>query len=178
MAAHNRSCGGRPVASRGALCAVACFVLTKGGVNLGRRIRSADKLCKAGCQGWQQARNFRIVCGRRCVRWYEKFLAEGDLPDGDPNEALFTKIETLSLTAGDAVSLEVFEQQLAKCGIGNPHCPHCGSEGWRVKQRDRTVQTRRGLDVPLDEQEYYCPGCRRAFFPSVQSSGPGPGRGL
>lgn len=109
---------------------------------------------------------------REAVR---KVLAEGGLPDGDPSEALFTRIETLALTAGDAVSLEVFEQQLAECGLGNPHCPHCGFEGQRVKQQDRTVQTRRGLRVPLNEQEHYCPGCRRAFFPSVQSSGTGRG---
>ena len=37
------------------------------------------------------------------------------------------------------------------------------------------LQSRRGLDVPLSEQECYCPGCRRAFFPSVQSSGAGRG---
>lgn len=106
---------------------------------------------------------FRLAV-REAVR---KVLAEGDLPEGDASEALFTQIETLALTAGDAVSLEVFEQQIAEHGFGTPHCPHCGFEGQRVKQRDRTVQTRRGLDVPLNEQECYCPGCRRAFFPEV-----------
>ncbi len=102
-----------------------------------------------------------------------KVLAEGDLPAAGQEEAQFTTIETLALAAGDAVSLEVFEQQLAESGMGPPHCPHCGFEGQRIKQRDRTVQTRRGLEVPLSEQECYCPGCRRAFFPSVQSFGPG-----
>ena len=106
----------------------------------------------------------------------QKVLAEGDLPDTEEGEARFTTIETLALAAGDAVSLEVFEQQLAESGMGPPHCPRCGFEGKRIKQRERTVQTRRGLDVPVKEQECYCPGCRRAFFPSVQ--GPGPGRGL
>ena len=106
----------------------------------------------------------------------QKVLAEGDLPGAEDGEARFTTIETLALAAGDAVSLEVFEQQLAECGLGPPHCPHCGFEGQRIKQRERTVKTRRGLDVPLSEQECYCPGCRRAFFPSLQS--PGSGRGL
>ena len=106
----------------------------------------------------------------------QKVLAEGDLPEaGEEGEARFTTIETLALAAGDAVSLEVFEQQLAECGMGPPHCPHCGFEGQRAKQCQRTVQTRRGLDVPLSEQECYCPGCRRAFFPAVQSSGAGRG---
>jgi hypothetical protein len=114
---------------------------------------------------------------RRAVREaLQKVLAEGDVPEAEEGEARFTTIESLALVAGDAVSLEVFEQQLAESGMGPPHCPRCGFEGKRIKQRERTVQTRRGLDVPLSEQECYCPGCRRAFFPSVQS--PGSGRGL
>jgi hypothetical protein len=113
---------------------------------------------------------------RRAVREaLQKCLAEGDLPEGEKGEAQFTTIETLALAAGDAVSLEVFEVQLAESGMGPPHCPHCGFEGRRIKQRDRTLQTRRGLDVPLREQECYCPGCRRAFFPSSQSARPGRG---
>ena len=99
-----------------------------------------------------------------------KVLAEGDLPEPEEGEARFTTIETLALAAGDAVSLEVFEQQLAERGLGPPHCPHCGFEGQRARQRERSVQTRRGLNVPLSEQECYCPGCRRAFFPGSQTS--------
>ena len=94
----------------------------------------------------------------------KKVLAEGGLPEGEAGEAKFTTIETLA-------SLEVFEQQLAESGMGPPHCPRCGFEGKHIKQHDRSLQTRRGLDVPLSEPECYCPGCRRAFFPSVQSIG-------
>ena len=113
---------------------------------------------------------------RRAVREaVRKCLAEGDLPQPQEGEARFTTIETLALAAGDAVSLEVFEQQLAESGMGPPHCPRCGFEGKRIKQRDRSVQTRRGLEVPLREQECYCPGCRRAFFPSLADSGAGRG---
>ena len=105
----------------------------------------------------------------------QKVLAEGDLPETQEGEAQFTTIEALALAAGDAVSLEVFEQQLAESGMGPPHCPRCGFEGQRVRQRERRLQTRRGLEVPLREQECYCPGCRRAFFPSVPNSGAGRG---
>ena len=105
----------------------------------------------------------------------QKVSADGDLPEAEEGEARFTTIETLALAAGDAISLEVFEQQLAESGMGPPHCPRCGFEGKRIKQRERRLQSRRGLDVPLSEQECYCPGCRRAFFPSVQSSGSGRG---
>ena len=111
---------------------------------------------------------------RRAVREaVQKVLADGDLPEVQEGEACFMTIETLALAAGDAVSLEVFEQQLAESGMGPPHCPRCGFEGQRVKQRQRTLQTRRGLKVPLSEQECYCPGCRRAFFPSVPGAGAG-----
>jgi len=120
-------------------------------------------------EGFQQRLRLAV---REALR---KVLAEGDLPEAEEGEARFTTIETLALAAGDAVSLEVFEQQLAECGLGTPHCPHCGFEGQRARQRERTVQTRRGLDVPLSEQECYCPGCRRAFFPAVQNSGVGRG---
>jgi hypothetical protein len=113
---------------------------------------------------------------RRAVREaVQKCLAEGDLPEAEEGEARFTTIETLALAAGDAVSLEVFEQQLAESGMGPPHCPRCGFEGQRVRQRERRLQTRRGLEVPLREQECYCPGCRRAFFPSLPNSGAGRG---
>ncbi|MEX2173195.1 MAG: hypothetical protein WD872_02460 [Pirellulaceae bacterium] len=84
-------------------------------------------------------------------------LKEGDLPPAEEGEARFTTIETLALAAGDAISLEVFEQQVAECGLGNPHCPRCGFEGRRLKQRERTVQTRRGLNVPLSETHAYLP---------------------
>jgi hypothetical protein len=113
---------------------------------------------------------------RQAVRkTLQECLSEGGLPGAAEGEARFTSIETLALAAGDAISLEVFEQQLAESGMGPPHCPHCGFEGRRIKQRRRSVQTRRGLDVPLSEPECYCPGCRRAFFPSLPSVGSGRG---
>jgi hypothetical protein len=99
----------------------------------------------------------------------QKVLAEGDLPERS-GEALFTIMEDLALDAGDAVSLEFFEQQLAELAADKPPadcCPQCGRVGQQVKRRERKITTRRGLPVPLPERECYCPGCRRAFFPSA-----------
>lgn len=96
-----------------------------------------------------------------------KVLAEGDLPEGESDEALFTKIESVALLAGDAVSLEVFEQRLSEWTSESSVCPDCGGPGCRAKKHERAIQTRRGLHVPLTEQECYCARCRRAFFPSV-----------
>ena len=97
----------------------------------------------------------------------KKVLAEGDLPTPPEGEALFTTIENLALAAGDAASLEFFAQQLPKGVDGPPQCPHCGGAGQHSKERERVLKTRRGLQTPLSEPQCYCPGCRRAFFPSV-----------
>lgn len=108
----------------------------------------------------------------------EKVLAEGDLPEGADGAALFTVIEDLALAAGDAVSLEVFEQKLAELTAGEQSavcCPQCGRAGQQVKKRAREITTRRGLAVPLPERECYCTGCRRSFFPSASSARAGRG---
>lgn len=100
----------------------------------------------------------------------QKVLAEGDLPERAEGAALFTVIEDLALTAGDAVSLEVFSQQLAELSADEKPvdcCPTCGRVGQQAKRRERDITTRRGLPVPLPERACYCPGCRRAFFPSA-----------
>ena len=104
------------------------YVINRG-VTLGRGTRLSGKMRNGGSQGWQQSNNFRTVCVGRFARRCKKCLAEGDLPEAEEGEARFTTIETLALAAGDAVSLEVFEQQLAESGMGPPHCPHCGFEG-------------------------------------------------
>jgi len=56
---------------------------------------------------------------RRAVREaVQKCLAEGDLPEVPQGESRLTTIEALALAAGDAVSLEVFDQQSAESGTG------------------------------------------------------------
>lgn len=74
-----------------------------------------------------------------------KFLAEEALPEPAAGEALFTVIEDLAPAAGDAVGLELFDQRLERLPAEAAVCPHCSAEGQRVKQRDRTLTTRRGL---------------------------------
>jgi hypothetical protein len=108
----------------------------------------------------------------------QKVLAEGDLPEGAEGAALFTVIENLALAAGDAVSREVFEQQLSELAATErpaDGCPQCGRVGRQVKKRSREITTRRGLAVPLAERECYCTGCRRSFFPSESSARAGRG---
>ena len=153
-------------ATRGAPCTLrGAFVrVNNRGVVLVRRNRSFGNMYKTGGQGWQLSSNFKCVCGWRFVRHCRKFWRAGDLPEAKAGEAPFTTIETLALAAGDAVSLEVFEQQLAESGMGPPHCPRCGFEGKQIKQHDRTLQTRRGLDVPLKRARVLLPRLSPGFF--------------
>ena len=102
---------------------------------------------------------------RRAVREaVQKCLAEGDLPEAQEGEARFTTIETLALAAGDAVSLEVFEQQLAESGMGPPHCPRCGFEGKRIKQRERTRANATRLGGAAEGARVLLPRLSPGFF--------------
>ena len=108
---------------------------------------------------------------RETVR--EFLAAEGVRPS--QGESRFTALEDAALAAGDAVSLEIFDQELKHSQVELPRCPDCERVGPSPGTRDREVQTRRGLQVPLSEQKCYCPACRRDFFPSVPRTRAGRG---
>ena len=85
---------------------------------------------------------------------------------------LFTVLEDAAIAIGDAVTQELIEQELARHTEHTCDCPECGKPGLRKGKRERDVQTRRGK-VKFTEPEFYCPHCRRAFFPSLGSDGSG-----
>ena len=58
-----------------------------------------------------------------------KFLEEEELPDAAEGEALFTVIEDLALNAGDAVSLEVFQNAAVHAVEGSNRVIHCRVQG-------------------------------------------------
>ena len=75
----------------------------------------------------------------------------------------------------DAVASEFAAQRLARRSqtfASPPQCPDCGKAGRHVGERKREILTTRG-SAPLVEPKCYCPACRRHFFPSVDSIGPG-----
>ena len=110
----------------------------------------------------------------RLVELARDVLAEEELlaAAGSGGQSLFAALEDAAVKVGDAFTREVLKQQLAAQPQADCHCPTCGEAGLRKKERQRSIQTRRGL-VDVTEVECYCPGCRRAFFPSVQGAGPG-----
>ena len=109
--------------------------------------------------------------GRRIDEFVRELEEEfGELAESD--EPLITRIEDWAVEIGDAVMARAMERKLASRSSGSSPecCPTCGRAGRRKGNRRRLLQTRRG-EVPVDEVEYYCCGCRKSFFPDVQTVG-------
>ncbi|MFM7071873.1 MAG: hypothetical protein ACKO38_08795 [Planctomycetota bacterium] len=85
---------------------------------------------------------------------------------GSPRENI-NDIEDAMVRIGDMVAREFGLQKLARHtshAPEDPPCPSCGHAGEHQGERTRELITRRG-EVPLKEAKYYCPKCRRLFFP-------------
>ena len=75
-------------------------------------------------------------------------------------------IENESVDIGDAIMRALVKQKAAKHPVADESaCPQCGKQGQYKGPRARELLTRRGA-VTLAEPEYFCPCCRKAFFPS------------
>jgi hypothetical protein len=98
---------------------------------------------------------------------FARELAE-ELGEVDDSEALswLDAIESQAVEIGDAMSTELLERRSAELPTSNEEstCPQCGKLGRYRGQRQRELVGRRG-PVTLSEPEYFCPACRRAFFP-------------
>lgn len=82
--------------------------------------------------------------------------------------SLLDAIEARAVEIGDAVTAELVKQKSASRVVeGESSCPQCGKQGRYKGQRQRDLIGRRG-PVSIAEPEYYCPACRRAFFPDDQ----------
>lgn len=76
-------------------------------------------------------------------------------------------IETRAVAIGDAVSAELLKQKSSDRPVEEEEsiCPKCGKQGRYQGQRARELLGRRG-SVTIAEPEYYCPCCRKSFFPA------------
>jgi hypothetical protein len=79
-------------------------------------------------------------------------------------------VETRAVELSDAVARGLMQQQLANRPVeeAEPTCPQCGQSGRYRGSRERPLVTRRG-PLTISEPEYYCPCCRKAFFPADAS---------
>jgi len=106
------------------------------------------------------------------VAAFARELAEelGEVDDGDALSWL-DAIETQAVEIGDAVSIELLRHKAKDRPAAEEQatCPKCGKLGRYRGQRDRELIGRRG-SVTIAEPEYFCPACRRAFFPDDQGA--------
>ena len=79
-------------------------------------------------------------------------------------------VETRAIEIGDAIAAELVKQKSADRPVEEDEstCPTCGKLGRYQGQRERPLVTRRGATT-IAEPEYYCPCCRKAFFPDDES---------
>lgn len=74
-------------------------------------------------------------------------------------------IEERAIQVGDAVTTALVEKNASgRAEQQEAACPECGQVGQRQGDRERSLLTRRGK-ATISEPEYYCPCCRKAFFP-------------
>lgn len=98
---------------------------------------------------------------------FARELAE-ELGEVDDREALswLDAIESQAVEIGDAIGIALLERRSAELPTSNEEsiCPRCGKLGHYQGPRQRELIGRRG-PVTLSEPKYFCPACRRAFFP-------------
>ena len=92
-----------------------------------------------------------------------------EMGEVDANDALsgLDAIETQAVEIADAITVELMKQ-LATDRPVQPNeslCPQCGQSGRYQGPQERSLLTRRG-PATIAEPKYYCPCCRKDFFPS------------
>lgn len=95
----------------------------------------------------------------------------------DGEACLLEAAEAWGIQLGDALARTVTEQELPTAAdtagsAAEAACPGCQQLGRWKGPRKRRIETRRGA-IHVSEPEYYCPRCRRSFFPSDACVGDG-----
>jgi len=107
----------------------------------------------------------------RIEAYVRELAAEfGEVDDSDADSWL-DAIENQAVEIGDAVAAELMKKQSAERPADDEAaCPQCGKTGRYRGLRQRELISRRG-PTTIAEPEYYCPCCRKAFFPSDECVG-------
>lgn len=105
----------------------------------------------------------------RIKAYVREVAAEFEEVDDGAADSWLDAIERQAVEIGDAVATEWIKQQCAAQPTGpaddEAACPQCGQTGRYRGLRQRELISRRG-PATISEPEYYCPCCRKAFFPS------------
>jgi hypothetical protein len=99
----------------------------------------------------------------------------GDVEVGESG-CLLEAVEDWAVEVGDQLARRVMAEQIAPAGVSaeEGQCPQCHQVARWKGQRKRRIETRRG-PLHVSEPEYYCPHCRRSFFPADPNVGNGAG---
>jgi hypothetical protein len=101
----------------------------------------------------------------------EEFARELTLEMGEVDESQgvcwLDAIENQAIEIGDALHAEIIRKKSCQRQPADEEsaCPQCGQLGQYKGNRERELLTRRG-PATIAEPEYYCPCCRKAFFPA------------
>ena len=112
---------------------------------------------------------------RRRIKEFAEQLREefGPLEVG-AHSCLLEAAEEWGIQVGDELARAATQQELpaATSSRDEACCPKCQQQGRWKGQRKRRIETRRG-PIHVSEPEYFCPRCRRSFFPADASLGHG-----
>jgi hypothetical protein len=98
------------------------------------------------------------------VRQLGDELEEVDASVGD---CWLDAVENRAAEIGDAISRALIAEQSRRrpATAAESNCPQCGKTGRYVGDRERELISRRG-STTIVEPKYFCPCCRKDFFPS------------
>ena len=107
---------------------------------------------------------------RERIEAFARQLCE-ELGEVDDSNSLswLDAVEERAIGIGDAVSAALVEKNASRLPVEDESiCPQCDKSGRYQGMRERELVTRRG-PATISEPEYFCPCCRKAFFPDDQS---------
>lgn len=111
----------------------------------------------------------REALQRRIREFAEQLHAEfGDLSVAEET-CWLAGVEDLAAELGDTMATTLVEKQsMSHAERDAANCPKCGKPGRYQGVRQRDLITKRG-PATISEPEFYCPCCRKAFFPDDES---------
>lgn len=109
---------------------------------------------------------------RERIAAFARELAE-ELGEADESNSLswLDAVESQVVEIGDAVSVELLKRRSQRQPMAEEEsvCPKCAKLGRYQGDHPRELIGRRGK-VTICEPEYFCPCCRKAFFPADQAN--------
>lgn len=116
--------------------------------------------------------NVNPIMQRRIAELAKQLIDELEPVDDSQADSWLDAVEHRTVAITDAIAAELVAQQVAshQPTEHEAECPHCHKTGRYVGNRSREIVGLRGK-IKLAEPEYYCPGCRRDFFPADPNTG-------